>query len=355
VRVATVNSARVLAVAAVLAVSASACSATDGVRGSAIAAAGSRTLSLSASSPTPHALERSTFITVTAFGVPTTLQLRSLADGHAVKNLIVANAKISAVWESDGSLLVAQTTPKCITSLERLDPVTGHTRPVRTVAQDVVGMALSPDGTQLAYMTYPVCPPVSSGKIVGPRLSPPSVLEVLTLANGTTHSTNTDTGHSPPTLVAPTWSPDGQTLAMTAIYSVGDDRVMLLDAQDPQLGNARVPPAPPPCHYDAEAWPAAGIVVAEMCGTTGDRALAPVRLLQLNGAAAATSSWPLPDCTGGVTSVADRSTGAIVFQADIGYSGCRMTDPSSRLARIMGSEVKTITDLPGLASVQLVG
>jgi hypothetical protein len=238
----------------------------------------------------------------------------------------------------------------------RLDPLTGHARQVRTVAQDVVDMALSPDGTQLAYLTYPTCPPVFDGKLVaGPAISAPSVLEVLTLATGAIRSKAVPVDASGLTLYGLAWSPDGRALASTAIRGVGDNRVLMLDALGLDPTHAREVAAPPTCHYNAEAWPATGMIVAEMCGTTGDSSLAPTRLFQLDDAQAVTHSWPLPACTGGATSVTDRQTGTIVAQADIGYSGCDISDQSTRLLRISGSTVDVIIEIPGVNQVSLVG
>lgn len=264
------------------------------------------------------------------------LQFRAVSDGHLIKNLITAatGTRIGAVWERDGSLLVAQFGLDCRTTLRRLDPTTGRLVFLRTVPEDVIGMALSPDDTRLAYVTYESCPPAPSN-LAGPE---PRVLVVLDLATGSTQRTTTTSFTDSISRV--TWSPDGTQLATDQQSDTPLTRI--LDAHDPQFRIARTLKPPPGCYYFAPAWTKNGLIVAEYCGPPFVPN-SPARLVRLGSDGAVTASWPMLSCIDGFDLAVDPSR--VLIYASVGYNGCGSgVSPTTHLLRIDGSTLTPIAN-----------
>ncbi len=195
---------------------------------------------------------------------------------------------------------------------------------IRVLQQSADHAALSPDGSELAYLTYPAsdrrsCGPVKQPKSPvrealnshGPVQFLPNVVAVVNLATGATVRAATSNPGQPPS--SPAWSPDGTTIAVT---SLSDRSIVLLSAAHPDFASAPQIRARPSCAYSAVTWIAQGLVA--VCNRA-DRALPPDHLVRLSPAGRQTASWPLPAGIDGVVPFADPPLGHVLVEADIGY------------------------------------
>jgi dipeptidyl aminopeptidase/acylaminoacyl peptidase len=173
-----------------------------------------------------------------------TLQLRSARTGRVIATLLHSLGGTDAVMTGSGSV-IAVVDYGCRSQVLRIDPRTGHVSLIRVLPQDASSVALSPDGRELAYLTWPgpagSCFPdrqptspvreeINPG---GPAAFSQNVVALVNLSTGTTVRAATSNTEDP--LTAPAWSPDGTAIAVT---DMGDSSIVLLSATRPDFGAA---------------------------------------------------------------------------------------------------------------------
>lgn len=270
------------------------------------------------------------------------LQVRSSKDGSVRKTLLTSLAQIDAVRDSDGSIL-AIIDYLCRSQVERIDPQTGTATPVRTLGGFIEDAALSPDGTHLAYFTYPAssqpsnCTPAAQPKTpypLGPSHSSPvsfgpNVLEVTNLATGATVKAAT-TGEG-----KLSWNPQGTELAVNTF--LGPEKpIAVLSAARPDSAPITHLQPPAGCEYSTPAWTTSGLIVVEGCGS--DPLLSPSRLVKLDPHGSITATWALPTCTAGVQLFTDTSRIHTLIQVGIGYGNgppCGIPNPGNNYTQIL--------------------
>ena len=292
-----------------------------------------------------------------------TLQLRSIRTGRVIATLLRSLGSIGAVMTRSGSV-IAVLDYGCRSEVLRIDPQTDRSTLIRVLPQSADHPALSPDGSQLAYLTYPAsqrhsCDParqpvspvreeVNPG---GPVQFLPNVVAVVNLATGATVRAATSNPGQPPS--SPAWSPDGATIAVT---SLSDRSIVLLSAAHPDFASAPQIRARPGCAYSAVTWIAQGLVA--VCNRR-DPALPPYQLVRLSLAGRQTASWRLPGCIDGIEPFADPMLRHVLVEAYIGYGNgppCGVPHPgvnSLRIMAIRGSALDTVTVLGQRAASQL--
>ncbi|MDQ6839149.1 MAG: hypothetical protein M3137_12670 [Actinomycetota bacterium] len=256
------------------------------------------------------------------------LQVRSVHSGAVEKTVLRSLGRISAVVNRDGSILAA-IDYGCRSVLERVDPATGRARVARTVPGWVSDIALSPNGAELAYLTYPrsstqPCTPSKQPASpqpfevsAGPAGFLPNVLVVMNLATGAVRTAQTDAPGHP--LSRLSWSPDGSELSVG--YDAGDSNaevIAVVPATDLAVTAWHQIVAPAGCGWASPAWAAGGIIAAEGCGPNGP-SLSPTQLVELSSAGNVMAHWPLPACIDGITAIADPTFKQVLVQEDIGY------------------------------------
>jgi hypothetical protein len=300
-----------------------------------------------------------------------TLQLRSVRTGRVIAALLHSLGGIDAVMSGSG-LVVAVVDYGCRSQVLRVDPQTGNVSLIRVLPQSATSVALSPDGRQLAYVTYPgsdprPCTPgrqpaspvrveVNPG---GPAGFLPNVVGVVNLSSGATVRAATSNPGDPP--VVPAWSPDGTRIAVT---DMADNSIVLLSASHPDFASAPRIHAPPGCGYAMATWTVAGLVAVAGCGPGPQEPfLSPQRLVQLSTAGQPTARWRLPGCIDGIRAFADATFRHVLVQADIGYGNgppCgRPQAPglnSTHILAVRGAALDTIAVFPqGSTQLQVSG
>lgn len=256
------------------------------------------------------------------YGVAT-LQVRSARTGLVIATLLHSLGSIDAVPTADGSV-IAVVNLGCRSQVTRIDPVTGQATLIRTLPGSAWQAAVSPDGRELAYLTYPAdqpqpcapsrqpAKPIQEGL---PSIGPSLILSVLVIVNLSSGATlRTSTGATYNSLAEPTWSPDGTRIAV--IY--GEHSIEEMPAAHPEFA------LPPPvraakgCWYGSAAWTVTGLVAVSGCGgpSTG---VQPQKLLGLSLTGQLTGSWQLPACLGGAQVNADPTGRHVLVEMRIGY------------------------------------
>jgi hypothetical protein len=256
------------------------------------------------------------------YGVAT-LQVRSARTGRVIATLLHSLGSIDAVPTADGSVL-AVVNLGCRSQVTRIDPLTGQATLIRSLSGSAWQAAVSPDGRELAYLTYPAnqpqpcapsrqpAEPIQQGL---PSNGPALILSVLVIVNLSSGATlRISTGATYNSLESPTWNPDGTRIAV----NYGQHSIEELSPNHPEFA------LPPPiraakgCFYGSDAWTVTGLVVVSGCGSpqTGP---VPQRLLGLSTAGQQTGSWQLPDCLDGAQVHADPTGTHVLVEMDIGY------------------------------------
>ncbi len=257
------------------------------------------------------------------------LQLRALHGGRVIRTLLHSLGTLDAVMTRSGSVL-AVADDGCRSQVLRINPSTGRATLIRTLAESATEIALSPDGRELAYLTYPAAEPQPCAVTTQPaspvlvHVNPgglphflPSVLAVVNLATGSVARAATRSHGSPP--FAPAWSPDGSMIE--TIYS-GDNSIALLSAAHPSFASAQRLHPPHGCGYVAATWTVRGLLAVLGCGTQ-NAALSPRTLVRLSPAGQRSASWRLPACVAGVGLNADPAARHVLVVTDIGYGDRR--------------------------------
>jgi dipeptidyl aminopeptidase/acylaminoacyl peptidase len=308
------------------------------------------TPSPSAPSPAPRALV-STFVTIDSStdpysvtgGLRGTLDLRDASDGHLIRTLLTtpSGATIDATRAPDGTLIVA-VADGCSSRIERVDGNTGRvTALLRTVEDNVSGIALSPDGTRLAYVTYASCnamPPTCNPNESCEAEFGPSTLVILDLASGAAVRAASATPEFE--IGGLSWSPDGRQLLAEDLSGV-----KLIDPDHPNIDGARHLPEPAGnCSYDAGTWTTAGIVVVKACRNA---AIAPT-LVRVDPDGVVNATWALPTCTSPGDIVTDPTRTRVYVDFALGYgNGVCGKKFSVSIATLDGSAIRKIITSPG--------
>jgi hypothetical protein len=307
-------------------------------------ARGRASRSPAAAHPAGYVPARRAFLTV-ANGLPNageTLQLRSVSHGAVIRTLVQTKPHtiVSAAQASDGGVVAALTTG-CESVLERIDSGTSRATALRKVGETVSGIALSPTGTQIAYLTHPSCVvDHCTGKCAGPAAFLPNVLVVLNLLTGSRSRAATDDQGHP--LFGLSWSPDGRQIV--AGYDGDRQQLVIFDAGDLNFPAAHRVPNPSGCSYFAPAWTLAGLVAAQGCGPEPD--LSPSRIVQINAQGVVSAQWALPSCIDGLTTRTDPAHERILVQSNIGYgSGMCATRRDAQISRVIDGQLHTVIDL----------
>jgi hypothetical protein len=296
-----------------------------------------------------------------------TLQRRSVRIGRMTAALLHSLGGIDAVMTHSGSV-IAVVDYRCRSQVLRVDPRTGSTWLIRVLPQSATSVALSPDGRELAYLTYPgsdprPCTPDRQPASPAPvEVNPggraaflPNVVAVVNLSSGATVRAATSNPGDPPD--APAWSPDGTRIAVT---DLGDSSIVLLSAAQPDFASAPRIHAPPGCGYATATWTVAGLVAVAGCGPQ-EPFLSPQRLVQLSTAGQPAASWRLPGCIDGITAFAGATFQHVLVQADIGYGNgpCGRPHPggnSIRILAVRGAALDTIAVFPqGSTQLRVTG
>ena len=257
------------------------------------------------------------------------LQLRALHGGRVISTLLRSLGTLDAVMTRSGSVL-AVANDGCRSQVLRINPSTGRATLIRTLAESASEIALSPDGRELAYLTYPASDPQACAATRQPaspvlvHFNPgglphfnPSVLAVVNLATGSVRRAATRGQGSPP--FAPAWSPDGRMIE--AIYS-GDNSIALLSAAHPDFAAAQRLRPPRGCRYVTATWTVRGLLAVLGCGKQ-DAVQSPSTLVRLSLAGQWRASWRLPACVAGAGSNADPAARHVLVVTDIGYGDRR--------------------------------
>lgn len=272
-----------------------------------------------------HHSSRSSYLKLIKYQV-NVLQLRSVRTGRVIKTLLRSLGDISALRARDGSV-TAVVNYGCRSRVLRIDPSTGRSALIRTLPQYASGAALSPDGTRLAYLTYPASTPA---RRCSPAVQPatpvhvlsnpgglaqflPNVVAVVNLASGATVRAATRSPGSPPFALA--WSPDGKSIAVD--YS-GDWSIVLLSAAHPDFASAPQIRPPHRCGYIDVTWAVRGLLAVLGCNRQ-DPGLSPRTLVRLSATGHGAAKWKLPACIDGVHAMTDTARTRVLVESDVGY------------------------------------
>jgi WD40 repeat protein len=278
------------------------------------------------------------------------LQLRSLRDGHILDTLVRGDVGshitgVSAVLQDNGKVLAAVTTNYCTSTLERINPSTNHVTFMRKVSPSISDLTLSPNGEEIAYVTFPNCEAATPSELA--RFGP-NILVVMNLSNGTSHRTPTDVpGHPVGGL---TWSPNGRNIA--ASYSGDTSRILIFSATRPNFERSyRVPnpSTPKGCSLVTPAWTHSGIVAAEGCGGTPPSPFR--RLVLMTNTGRIKRSWTLPACVGGISTIANPRSATVIVAMNVGYgNGSCGSHVYEELASLQPNGLRTILHIPDNSS-----
>jgi hypothetical protein len=264
------------------------------------------------------------------------IHLRSVRSGRVLKSFVKAMAigHVDAVLQVNGKILAAVTNGYCTSTLERINPSNGHVTVLRKVAPSINGMTLSPNGRDIAYITYPNCRAAVPAETLTFN---PSILVVENLRSGTSVRAQTDSPGHPFYGIA--WSPNSKSLAVG--YSGNVNRVLVLSASHPRFSSARTVHWPKGCIYFAPSWIKGGLVVAEGCGRQPP--LSVKRLVEVTTTGTVLRSWRLPSCIGALDVLNNQESGQLIVSLHIGFgSGACGRYSSERVAEIVGSRLRTI-------------
>jgi hypothetical protein len=304
-------------------------------------------------------------VRISAYPV-STLQLRSLGDGHLIGPLLHSLGTISAGPTAAGTVIAVEAYG-CRSDVVRIDPTTGQARLIRVLPQGATQATVSPNGRYLAYLTYPgaqLCRPVRQPlhpvrEVVnpgGPAQFLPNVVAVVNLVTGATVRTATKNPGNPPFGLA--WSPDGK---MLATVDSADNSIALLSAARPDFATARQIKAPRGCGFVTTTWIRSGLVAVENCNRQ-EIDLSPRTLVELTPAGRPMATWRLAACIDGVTALSDPAARHVLVEEDLGYgngSPCGQPGPGgwdTRIAEVRGSRLSTIANVaPGQGYPFLVG
>jgi len=283
-----------------------------------------------------------------------TLQLRSVHGGRVIASLLHTLGHVDAVMTRSGSVIAVEDYG-CRLLVLRIDPRTARAALIRVLPESADDVALSPDGGELAYLTYPAATPqpcipdrqpaapVPERTNLGGRFLP-NVVAVVNLHSGAVVRGATSDPGDPPT--APAWSPDGTRIAVAYLQGAS---VVLLSAAHPDFTAAPQIRSPRGCGYATVAWTVTGLVAVAGCGQN-EPDLSPQSLVQLSLTGQQTASWRLPACIDGIQEFTDPTASHVLVEADIGYGDgppCGLQRPvgvaySVRVAVIGGRKLATI-------------
>lgn len=296
-------------------------------------------VSASVASPT-------TFLTVVSNGHPHGhfIQLRSISSGKILKSFVkvVTPGHADAVLQVNGKILAAVTDGYCTSTLERINPSNGRVTVIRQVAPSINSMSLSPNGRDIAYVTYPTCQAAEPRETL---MYLPNILVIENLKSGTSVRTATDTPGHP--IFGLSWSPNGKNIAIG--YSGNVNRVLILSAMHPRFETARPVHWPKGCIYFAPAWTKGGLVLAEGCGQIPQ--LSAKRLVEVMTNGTVTRTWNLPSCSDGLSVLNNQDSGHLIVSINIGFgNGACGRHFFERLAEVVGTHLRTIFIAPDLSS-----
>jgi hypothetical protein len=304
-------------------------------------------------------------VRISAYPV-STLQLRSLGDGHLIGPLLRSLGTISAAPTASGTVIAVEGYG-CRSDVVRIDPTTGQARLIRVLPQGASQAAVSPNGRYLAYLTYPgvrLCGPVRQPlhpvrAVVNPGglvQFLPNVVAVVNLATGATVRAATKNPGNPPFGLA--WSPDGK---MLATVDSADNAIALLSVARPDFATARQIKAPRGCGFVTTTWVRSGLVAVESCSRP-EIDLSPRTLVELTPAGRPVTTWRLAACIDGVTALGDPAARHVLVEEDLGHgngSPCGKPRPGgwdTRVAEVSGSRLRTVANYPqGQSDLSMIG
>ncbi len=286
-----------------------------------------------------------------------TLQLRSARDGRVRATLLHSSGSIDAVMTRSGAVLAVEDFG-CRSQIVRINTRTHRATRLRILTGSVNDIALSPNGHDLAYLTYSASDPRTCGPLrqsaapAQARVNPgdpiqflPNVVAVTGLTSGAIVQGATSNPGQPVT--APAWSPDGTKIAVTF---TADHSIVLLSAVQPDFASAsRILPKPG-CRYLTTTWTVTGLVAAASCGQN-ESDLSPQTLVRLSPAGRTLASWRLPDCVAGVQAFTDPAGSHVLIEDVLGYGSgppCGIQQPgggSIRVATVRGNALVSIATL----------
>ncbi len=286
------------------------------------------------------------FLTLEIDNITRLLQLRRLSDVRAPTTVISSDQFAGAIETSTTSALVGLSS-NCNATLERVNLITGDVRVLRRLHQAVSGFALSPNGAELAYITYAHCsvPPPCPGVCSGGTTFGPDTLAVLNLSTGAVSET-TLVGPDPhPVVAQPSWSPNGRQVAVSVLEGT-PAQVAVVNAAHPEFRTARLLPRPAGCDDDPIAWTTLGILTDESCGDGTPTSV--THFMAVTDTGKTTRRWAVPPCTYGVSAEQAADSTKIVVDTDVGYGTCSpQATWTAQFWTIDGPKLKPLFAIPG--------
>jgi hypothetical protein len=272
------------------------------------------------------------------------IQLRNIGSGTIIKSFVdvLPPGHADAVLQANGKILAAITNGYCTSTLERIDPSSGHVTVLRRVTPSINDLSLSPNGRDIAYVTYPNCRAAAPSETI---MFDPNILVVENLKSGTSVRTASDTPGHP--FFGLSWSPNGKSIAVG--YSGNVNRVLILSSSHPRFDTARPVHWPKKCLFFAPTWTTAGLILVEGCGRQPP--LSAERLVQVTPTGTITRSWQLPPCSDGVSVLNNQDSGHLIVSLNIGYgNGSCGNHFYEQFAQIVGAHLHTIFVSPDESS-----
>jgi WD40 repeat protein len=283
-----------------------------------------------------------TFLTVASSGTVhgRYIHLRSVRSGRILKSFVkvMAPGHADAVLQTNGKILAAVTNGYCTSTLERINPSSARVAVLRRVTPSINDLSLSPNGRDIAYVTYPSC---RAAQPSDAEMFFPNILVVESLKSGTSVRTSTDMPGHP--FYGLSWSPDSKNIAIG--YSGNVNRVLILSASHPRFKTARPVPWPKRCIYFAPSWTKGGLVLAEGCGQPPQ--LSVKRLVEVTTTGTVIRTWNLPSCSDGLSVLNNQDSGQLIVSLHIGFgNGACGRHFSERVAEVVGTRLRTIYNTP---------